>query len=87
VRAGQAARLRLAGFAWTQYGSIEATVSRVAGELRDGRLHVELSPRGALPPGLSLQHGLPGAVEVEIERVAPALLLLRASGQWLAAQP
>ena len=83
LRAGQPARLRLAGFSWTQYGSVEATVTRVAAELRDGRLRVELAPRGALPAGLALQHGLPGAVEVEVESVAPAVLLLRASGQWL----
>jgi membrane fusion protein (multidrug efflux system) len=85
VRAGQPARLRLAGFSWAQYGSVEATVSRVAAELRDGRLRVELSPRGAPPRGLALQHGQPGAVEVEVESVAPAVLLLRAAGQWLPA--
>jgi len=82
---GQVARLRLAGFNWAQYGSVEARISRVAAELRDGRLRVELAPRGALPQGLALQHGQPGAVEVEVETIAPAVLLLRAAGQWLPA--
>lgn len=87
LKPGQAARLRLAGFAWTEYGSVPATVARVAGELRDGRLHVELVPAAAPNPALPLQHGLPGTVEVDIERVAPVMLLLRAAGQWLATPP
>ena len=34
IRPGQPARLRLEGFPWTQYGSLAATVSRVASEVR-----------------------------------------------------
>lgn len=83
VAPGQPARLRLDGFAWTQYGAVEATVSRVATELRDRKLRVELTPRGTLPRGVVLQHGLPGTVEIAVDRLAPAQLLLRASGQWL----
>ncbi len=83
VQPGQVARLRLDGFAWTQYGAVEATVSRVAAELRDHKLRVELTLSGPLPRGVVLQHGLPGAVEIAVDRVAPAVLLLRASGQWL----
>jgi membrane fusion protein (multidrug efflux system) len=84
VRPGQTARLRLSGFPWTQYGSVDATVSRVASEVRDNLVRVELTPRGATRAQLPLQHGLPGTVEVVIDRVAPALMLLRASGQMLA---
>jgi membrane fusion protein (multidrug efflux system) len=83
VRPGQAARLRLTGFPWTQYGSIEATVARVASEVRDNLVRVELAPRGAAA-GLLKQHGLPGTVEVVVDQVAPAVMLLRASGQMLA---
>ncbi|MGH8065297.1 MAG: HlyD family secretion protein [Candidatus Entotheonellia bacterium] len=81
---GQSARLRLEGFPWTQYGSLAATVSRVASEVRNGRVRVELSvdpDRASLIP---LQHGLPGTVEVQVERVAPATLVLRTAGKLLA---
>jgi hypothetical protein len=61
-----------------------ATVSRVASEVRNGRVRVELSvdPDGASP--IPLQHGLPGAVEVQVERVAPVTLVLRTAGKLLA---
>ena len=85
VRSGQPARLRLHGFPWTQYGSVAARVERVAGEPHDGRIRVEL----AAEPGsrVNLEHGLPGDVEVEIERVSPATLLLRSAGRLARAAP
>jgi multidrug resistance efflux pump len=60
IRPGQPARLRLEGFPWTQNGSLGATVSRVASEVRTGRVRIELSvdPDSASP--IPLQHGLPG---------------------------
>jgi len=83
IRPGQPARLRLEGFPWAEYGSIAATVSTVAGEIRDGRVRVELSiarnPNFPIP----LQHGQPGSVEVEVERVSPAALTLRTAGQLI----
>ena len=84
IRPGQPARLRLEGFPWAQYGSLAATVSRVASEVRNGGVRVELSvdPDGAAP--IPLQHGLPGAVEVQVERVAPVTLVLRTAGKLLA---
>jgi multidrug resistance efflux pump len=80
---GQPARLRLAGFPWTQYGSLTATVTSVAHEVRDGQIRVELhlTPDAASP--VPLQHGLPGTVEVEVERLTPAALVLRVVGQRL----
>jgi membrane fusion protein (multidrug efflux system) len=81
LRSGQRARLRLEGFPWAQYGSVPAVVSSVADEVREGRVRVELALRGALPLSIPLQHGLPGTVEVEVERIAPAALVLRLAGQ------
>ena len=81
VRHGQAARLRLDGFPWTQYGHVHAIVQSVASETREGRLRVELALDPSQSPPVALEHGLPGAVEVETERVAPAALLLRALGR------
>jgi multidrug resistance efflux pump len=84
VRAGQRARLRLEGFPWTQYGHVPATVRTVGSEPRDGRVRVELAVDEYVPSSpISLEHGLPGAVEVEVERVAPVALLLRTLGRAL----
>lgn len=83
VHEGLSARVRLSGFPWAQYGSLDTTVSRVAGELRDGMLRVELAPRGPAPDGIRLQHGMPGTVEVLVDTVSPAVLLWRAAGQGL----
>ena len=84
IRAGQPARLRLAGYPWAQYGSVPARVMNVASEIRDGKVRVELAIEGRPESGVPLQHGLPGAVEVEVERIAPATLLLRNAGKLLA---
>jgi membrane fusion protein (multidrug efflux system) len=83
IRAGQAARLRMEGFPWTQYGTVPATVTNVASELRDGKVRVELriepSPSSRIPLG----HGMPGSVEVDVERATPAHLVFRAAGRQL----
>ena len=82
IHVGQPARLRLEGFPWAQHGTVPATVSRVASEVRDGRIRVELDvlPSQSTVP---LQHGLPGTLEVEVERASPAILVLRAAGKML----
>lgn len=85
IQAGQAARLRLDGFPWTQYGSIGARVSKVASEARYGRIRVELDVEKPQNPRIPLDHGLPGTVEVEVERASPAVLVLRAAGHILGA--
>lgn len=82
IRAGQPARLRFDGFAWSQYGSLAARVRSVASEPRaGGGVRVEL----AIEPGESiavpLQHGMPLRAEIEVERVTPANLVLRAAGR------
>jgi len=81
VRQGLPARLRFDGFPWTQYGTLTATVSTVANEVRDGYVRVELTPSRDFR--IPLQHGLPGSTEVEIEQISPALLVVRTAGQML----
>lgn len=83
LQPGQNARLRLDGFPWAQYGSVEAQVVRVSGEVRDRALRVELRPQPDAALRAPLQHGLSGSVEVGIERSSPARLLLRTTGHWL----
>lgn len=83
IRPGQLAHMRLAGFPWTQYGTIPATVMRVAEEVREGQVRVELrilDQQGARVP---LQHGMMGSIEIEIERGSPATLLWKATGRAL----
>ena len=85
IRPGQPVRMRLEGFPWAQYGSVAGTVSRVASEIRDGRVRVECSVSAHHATPIPLQHGLPGSVEVQVERISPAALVLRAAGQMVSA--
>jgi membrane fusion protein (multidrug efflux system) len=82
---GQTAVVKLNGFPWAQYGTIPAVVSRVAGEVRDGTVRVELAVNPHPVSRVPLQHGAPGTVEVEVERVSPAALLLSSAGHFIGA--
>jgi membrane fusion protein (multidrug efflux system) len=83
---GQSASLRLQGFPWAQYGTVPTRVARVADEIRDGKVRVELSVGSNFPSRVPPQHGLPGTVEVEVERVSPAKLVLRSAGEVVGAR-
>ena len=83
IREGQAASMAFDGFPWTQFGRLRATVSKVATEPGSGRIRVELTPDEVPGTEVPLQHGLPGTVEVEVERLAPAQLVLRLAGRRL----
>ena len=85
VRKGQHGRLRLDGFPWAQYGSIPATVTRVASEIRDDAVRVEFVLDAGAANRVPMQHGLPGSVEVSVEQASPATLVLRAAGLVLSA--
>lgn len=83
LRPGQDAWLRLDGFPWAQYGSIHASVVRVASEVRDNALRVEMQPLSSLANAQALRHGLPGTADIRIETISPLLMALRITGQWL----
>ncbi len=87
IRAGQKGRLRLEGFPWTQYGGIEATVTNLAEEVRNGRVRVEFAIQADPASSIPFQHGMPGTVTVDVERVSPAALVLRAAGRALTPAP
>ncbi|HEX5228806.1 MAG TPA: HlyD family efflux transporter periplasmic adaptor subunit, partial [Bryobacteraceae bacterium] len=82
VKKGQKAWLRLDGFPSAEYGPIIAHVLGVGDEVRDSKVRVEL----ALEPNphIPLQHGLPGTLEVQVDRISPASYLLRKAGGYLA---
>jgi membrane fusion protein (multidrug efflux system) len=81
IRPGQSARMRLDGFPWPQYPPLAATVALVATEPRDGRVRVELAITGEPRRRLPVEHGLPGTLEVDLERISPAELVLRSAGK------
>ena len=84
LRPGQSALLRLEGFPWAQYGAVPARVTEVGNEPRDGLVRVELTPAEGASFPVPLEHGSPLRAEVAVERQAPAMLVLRAAGEWLA---
>ena len=84
IRAGQPANLRLDGFPWLQYGSLRARVETVGSEAKNGLVRVELTVPPDPTSRIPRQHGLPGTVEIEVERVPPVTLVLREAGQLLA---
>ena len=87
IRTGQTATLRLDGFPWAEYGTVSATVTRVAQEIRDGKVRVELAIDDHSSFRGTLEHGMPGMLEVAVECLSPLSLVLRTSGQWLTVHP
>jgi multidrug resistance efflux pump len=83
IEPGQQARVRFDGFPWTQFGSIPARVTSVGDVPTAGKVRVELSVSPGAGQRIPLQHGLPGSVSVEVERITPAALALRLTGQLL----
>jgi membrane fusion protein (multidrug efflux system) len=81
IRPGQPARFRFEGYPALAHGSIAAVVARVGADARAGRVEVILAPRRDPAARLPLQHGVRGTVDIEVERVTPAALLLRKAGE------
>jgi membrane fusion protein (multidrug efflux system) len=85
IRPGQQARLRLQAFPWAEYGTVAATVTTLASESRDGKVRVECALQPDVGSSVPRQHGLPGTLEVAVERLSPAALVVRAAGRRLGA--
>ena len=75
LAAGLQAQIKLDGFPWTRWGTLQAHVKSVANEVRDGTIRVELTlaPQTRIP----VAHGMTAIVDVEVEHVSPAMLVLR----------
>ena len=86
IHPGQKAIVKLEGFPWAQFGTLPASVVRVAGEIRAGKVRVELAVHAPEGSRIQLTHGLPGSVEVEVEQISPAVLLLRSAGRAVGAR-
>lgn len=79
IQTGQTALLRLDAFPWEEYGTISATVAEIDETLQDGRFQIQLRLNPIADTRIPFQAGLTGSVEIEIEQVAPAAMLLRTS--------
>ncbi len=77
VQEGQSARMYLDGFSWIRFGSVPLRVRSVAAEPGPEGLRVELE-LGESP--LPLGHGLPGRVEIAVEKSTPLGLVLDVVG-------
>ena len=94
IHPGQTAQLKLDGYPWTIYGTVPAKVTRVGTEpgitatpeAIPGTVRVELDIQTPADPRIELQHGLTATVEIEVARVSPVALLMRAIGEWHATE-
>ncbi len=90
IQPGQMAQLKLDGYPWTIYGTVPAKVTRVGTEpglvatpeAIPGTVRVELDIEPVADSRLQLHHGMTATVEVEVARVSPIGLLMRAIGEW-----
>lgn len=80
IAPGQPARMRLDSFPWAEWGALRGEVVSVASEAVGGLVRVECSIDPAAGPAIPREHGLAGALEIEVERVAPATLFARELG-------
>jgi len=95
IQPGQTAQLKLDGYPWTIYGTVPARIARVGTEpginatpeAIPGTVRVELDIQAPADPRIQLRHGMTAEVDVEIARVSPIALLLRALGEWHVAGP
>jgi len=90
IKPGQPARLKLDGYPWSVYGTVGARVTSVGteptilptAEAVPGTVRVELDVAPPEDPRIQIQHGMTATVEVEVARVSPVVLMLRAIGEW-----
>jgi hemolysin D len=90
IQPGQTARLKLDGYPMTIYGTVPARVTAVGTEPGQvatpeaipGTVRAELEFTTPADPRIQLRHGMTLTVEVEVARVSPLALLMRAVGEW-----
>lgn len=76
IEPGQSARVQFFALPWTEYGTLEATVIRVASEERDSEVRVDLDLAMNSPLAQQLDHGLKGQAVVKIHEATLARRLL-----------
>ncbi|MEZ5553272.1 MAG: HlyD family efflux transporter periplasmic adaptor subunit [Pseudomonadales bacterium] len=76
IEPGQRARVQFFALPWTEYGTLDATVIRVASEERDAEVRVDLDLEMNNPLAEQLDHGLKGQAVVQIHEATLARRLL-----------
>ena len=79
----QTALVKLDGFPWTRYGGIRAKVAKVGAQPEDGLIRVDLTLDDLDTGRAYLRHGLPGTVEIVVDELTPADLLMHMLGKGL----
>jgi hypothetical protein len=80
IRRGQEASFYPEGAEWAQTGPIPAAVSDITTRPDSGQVQVELVLRLGQGLPAPLRTGMKGRVEIELERVSPAKMVLRGGG-------
>ncbi|MEO8627699.1 MAG: hypothetical protein ABI612_06300 [Betaproteobacteria bacterium] len=83
VRVGQTAFMHLDGLPRALYAGIRAEVSSVSTQVVEGKVRVELATQPDDDAYITLRPNLTATIEVEVERVSPAILVLRTTRRWL----
>jgi membrane fusion protein, adhesin transport system len=78
---GQSARMRVDGRDWTEFGELAAEVASVGAEPGEETLRVELRLAAGKDPRRFARHGMSGVVQVAVESISPATLVLRSVGR------
>lgn len=87
IHRGQSALLRLDAVTEDEAVPIPAIVLDVAKDTQEGQGQVEVFPLPEAAARMPLQDNLTGRVEIEVERLSPAALVVRASGQLIDTPP
>lgn len=83
VRLGQQARMAIDGFPPTEFGFLEAKVSRIAPEPVDGLVRIDLQLKPPFPEALAPRVGMSGDLEIAVGRFTPFQLFMRTLGRSL----
>lgn len=81
LKPGKIGEMRFEAFPWTRHGVLPVVVRNVGLEVQQGLVRVELDIPENHGSAIPLQHGLTGAVSIEVDELSPAMLVLRYSGK------
>ena len=83
IQRGQAALVQFDGDFGTQIGAIPAIVTNVPSAGQDDRVEVKLYLLASVAISGRSQDNLTGQAKVEVEHISPAVLVMRAAGQFV----
>jgi membrane fusion protein (multidrug efflux system) len=83
IKKGQRARIKVQGYPWTQYGSIDSRVISVSSAIHNETIRVQLELFPSQHSTIPLLQDLKASVEVNTEQTTPFDLLLKSIGLWL----